>query len=77
MGRFINYFKKKRPDELDQTTFLRNDIDDNEHRDVIVTVIVSNGKDTGVAGYIPGYLIKELDNVLEKISNHIDGARKE
>lgn len=43
------------------------DMEDYEERDIIATLIVRNGRDTGLAVKAPGYLIHKLELVLADI----------
>ena len=43
------------------------DMKELEERDIVATLIVRNGKDTGVAGKAPGYLIHKLELIIAEI----------
>ena len=43
------------------------DMKELEERDIIATLIVRNGQDTGVAGKAPGYLIHKLELIIAEI----------
>ena len=79
MCKFINYFKKKSADAnlTSKRAFNKNNIPSEERRDVVISVIVAGGIDNGIAGYIPGHLISELDDALEKISKYLDEDRNQ
>ena len=77
MRRFINYFKKQNADNTEKNIVRkRSNFPSYERHDVVISVTVSDGVDWGIAGYIPGRLISELDDVLEKISDYLDEDRK-
>ena len=43
------------------------DMKDYEERDIVATLIVKDGQDTGISGKAPGYLIHKLELVLAEI----------
>ena len=43
------------------------DMKELEERDIVATLIVRNGQDTGVAGKAPGYLIHKLELIIAEI----------
>lgn len=49
-----------------------SNIKPDEERDIIVSLIVKDGVDNGIACTIPGYLIHKLETVLAEINEYID-----
>lgn len=45
----------------------KNNLPENEKRQIIITCIVENGTDTGYCGNVSGELINKLEDVLEEI----------
>ena len=45
----------------------KNNLKDDEIRGAIITILVKDGFDTGIAGPVPGYLINRLEDVIEQI----------
>lgn len=43
------------------------DMKECEERNIVATLIVKNGQDTGISGKAPGYLIHKLELVLAEI----------
>ena len=43
------------------------DMKELEEREIVATLIVRNGQDTGVAGKAPGYLIHKLELIIAEI----------
>lgn len=43
------------------------DMKEYEEREIVATLIVKNGRDIGVSGKAPGYLIHKLELVLAEI----------
>lgn len=48
----------------------KNNLKTNEETFIILSLIVTNGIDTGFSGKIPGYLINKLEDVIEEIVNY-------
>ena len=67
------FFKKKvTNNDYHKRTYNKNRLSENDKRRIHVALVVENGVDWGVSGEVPGYLINELDDVIEKIARYVD-----
>lgn len=48
----------------------KNNLKPNEETSIILSLLVTNGIDTGFSGKIPGYLVNKLEDAIEEIVNY-------
>lgn len=64
--------KKTTNNDYHKHTYNKNRLSENVKRRIHVALVVENGVDWGVSGEVPGYLINELDDAIEKIARYVD-----